>query len=197
MFSSLQLLPQGSSRYMMRNIFLISPWKYMFSYFLEAPQWGTSKEYENICFSWRNKKNISTFQLKKKIAISALMNFSLKKFIISHQIWLNVIFSPMVFWVRIILVFIILFFFSHFSMKICCKTSLHTLQETISIMCHNHRPGADPWYLRESIWSNDYTNSFRQTGPNKQCRPRSDAAEYNSDQGLHCLPLSQQFFTLK
>ena len=34
---------------------------------LEVPQWGTNK-YPNI-FSWRDKKNINTFQMKKKCLI--------------------------------------------------------------------------------------------------------------------------------
>ena len=48
---------------------------YFFSYFvhkniycgysLEAPHWGASNEYPQYMFSWRNKKTISTFRLKK------------------------------------------------------------------------------------------------------------------------------------
>ena len=33
-------------------------------YSLEVPQWGTSNEYLQHMFSWRNKKNINTFWLK-------------------------------------------------------------------------------------------------------------------------------------
>ena len=66
------------------NIFLISPQKHMlwvlirsasgFSYFstktcygysLEAPYRDPSNEYPQHMFSWRNKKNINTFGLKK------------------------------------------------------------------------------------------------------------------------------------
>ena len=34
-------------------------------YSLKVPQWGTSNEYLQLMFSWRNKKNISTFGMKK------------------------------------------------------------------------------------------------------------------------------------
>ena len=34
-------------------------------YSLEVPQWGTSNEYPQHMFLWRNKKNINTFGLKK------------------------------------------------------------------------------------------------------------------------------------
>ena len=66
------------------NIFLISPRKHMlwvlirsalvFSYFfaktyvvysLEAPRRGASNEYPQHMFSWRNKKDISIFRVKK------------------------------------------------------------------------------------------------------------------------------------
>ena len=39
------------------------------------------------------------------------------------------------------------------------------------------------------------TYIFGQTGLNKQYRSRSDAAGAASDQGLHCLPLTQQLCT--
>ena len=47
------------------NIFLISPQKHMLWYSLEAPRRGASNEYPQHMFSWRNKKNINTFGLKK------------------------------------------------------------------------------------------------------------------------------------
>ena len=47
------------------NIFLISPRKHMLWYSLEAPRRGASNEYPQHIFSWRNKKNINTFGLKK------------------------------------------------------------------------------------------------------------------------------------
>ena len=34
-------------------------------YSLEVPHWGTSNEYPQYMFSWRNKKNISDLWLKK------------------------------------------------------------------------------------------------------------------------------------
>ena len=34
-------------------------------YSLEVPQWGTSNEYPQHMFSWKNKKNVSTFRLEK------------------------------------------------------------------------------------------------------------------------------------
>ena len=39
--------------------------------------------------------------------------------------------------------------------------------------------------------------AFDQTSMSKQCRPRWDAANAASHQGLHCLPLIQLFKTLK
>ena len=36
------------------------------SYSLEVPQWGTSNEYPQHKFLWRNKKHINTLLLKKK-----------------------------------------------------------------------------------------------------------------------------------
>ena len=36
-----------------------------YGYSLEAPHRGTSNEYPQHIFSWRNKKNINTFGLKK------------------------------------------------------------------------------------------------------------------------------------
>ena len=38
-------------------------------YSLEAPCWGASNEYPQHMFSWRNKKHISTFLMKKKCLI--------------------------------------------------------------------------------------------------------------------------------
>ena len=46
------------------NIF-ISPQKHMLWYSLEAPWQGTSNEYPQHMFSWRNKKNTNNFGLKK------------------------------------------------------------------------------------------------------------------------------------
>ena len=40
------------------DIFLISPQKHMLWYSLEVPHWGTSNEYPQHMFLWRNKKNI-------------------------------------------------------------------------------------------------------------------------------------------
>ena len=48
------------------NIFLISPRKHMLWYSLEAPCWGASNGYPQHMFSWRNKKDISLFRMKKK-----------------------------------------------------------------------------------------------------------------------------------
>ena len=36
-------------------------------YSLEAPHWGAANEYPQHIFSWRNKKHISSFWLKKKM----------------------------------------------------------------------------------------------------------------------------------
>ena len=47
------------------NIFLISPQKHTLWYSLEAPHRGASNEYPQHMFSWRNKKNINSFGLKK------------------------------------------------------------------------------------------------------------------------------------
>ena len=47
------------------NIFLISPKNICCGYSLEAPRRGASNEYQQCMFSWRNKKNINTFVLKK------------------------------------------------------------------------------------------------------------------------------------
>ena len=47
------------------NIFLISPQKHMLWYSLEAPRRGASNEYPQHMFSWRNKKDISIFRMKK------------------------------------------------------------------------------------------------------------------------------------
>ena len=41
------------------------PWKHMLCYSLEVPWLGSSNEYPQHMFSWRNKKNINTFGLKK------------------------------------------------------------------------------------------------------------------------------------
>ena len=42
---------------------------------LEAPRRGASNEYPQHMFSWRNKKNINTFGLKKKkSALTSAMN---------------------------------------------------------------------------------------------------------------------------
>ena len=65
-FLSLILYPHGTSqtsRYdtfqpKSTDVFLISPQKHMLWYSLEVPNWGTSNEYPQHMFSWRNKKNI-------------------------------------------------------------------------------------------------------------------------------------------
>ena len=54
------------------NIFLISPQKHIWGYSFEAPQWGASNEYQQRMFSWRNKKDISIFRMKKS-ALSVAM----------------------------------------------------------------------------------------------------------------------------
>ena len=41
-------------------------------YILEVPQWGASNEYPQHMFSCKNKKNISTFRLKKRILSRAM-----------------------------------------------------------------------------------------------------------------------------
>ena len=46
------------------NIFLSSPRKQMW-YSLEAPWWGIFNEYPQHMFSWRNKKDIRIFWMKK------------------------------------------------------------------------------------------------------------------------------------
>ena len=46
-------------------IFLISPQNIGCGYSLEAPHRGTSNEYPQHMFSWRNKKDISIFRMKK------------------------------------------------------------------------------------------------------------------------------------
>ena len=38
--------------------FFFSPWKHMLWYSFEVPHLGTSNEYPQHMFSWRNKKNI-------------------------------------------------------------------------------------------------------------------------------------------
>ena len=47
------------------NMFLISLQKHMLWYSLEAPRQGASIEYPQHMFSWRNKKDISIFRMKK------------------------------------------------------------------------------------------------------------------------------------
>ena len=47
------------------NIFLISRQKHMLWYSLEAPQRGAFNEYPQHMFSLRNKKDISSFRMKK------------------------------------------------------------------------------------------------------------------------------------
>ena len=51
---------------------LISPRKHMLWYSLEAPRRGASNEYPQHMFSWRNKKDISIFRMKKN-ALSVAM----------------------------------------------------------------------------------------------------------------------------
>ena len=45
---------------------------------LWVPQGGASNEYHNICFFWSIKKNINTFQKKKKSVTSGDMLVSYK-----------------------------------------------------------------------------------------------------------------------
>ena len=47
------------------KIFVISLQKHTCGYSLEAPCQDASNEYPQCMFSWRNKKNISSFWLKK------------------------------------------------------------------------------------------------------------------------------------
>ena len=50
----------------------------MLWYSIEAPQRGTSNEYPQHMFLLRNKKNIDTFWLKKKNALSRAIDKELK-----------------------------------------------------------------------------------------------------------------------
>ena len=47
------------------STFFISPWKHMFWYSLQALWLGSFNEYPKYMLSWRNKKNIKMFWLKK------------------------------------------------------------------------------------------------------------------------------------
>ena len=49
----------------MKIFFLFLHKNLCYGYSLEAPQWGTSNEYPEHRFSWRNKKKISIFGCKK------------------------------------------------------------------------------------------------------------------------------------
>ena len=51
------------------NIFLISPWKHILWYSLEAPRRGASNEYPQHMFSWRNKKTSIYFWWKQNYFI--------------------------------------------------------------------------------------------------------------------------------
>ena len=42
-------------------------------YSLEVPHWGTLMSTHNICFLWRNKENINTFQMKKSAFCGAMI----------------------------------------------------------------------------------------------------------------------------
>ena len=55
------------------NIFLISPRKHMLWVLIGSaspPRRGASNEYPQHMFSWRNKKNINTFGMKKSALTS-------------------------------------------------------------------------------------------------------------------------------
>ena len=55
--------------------FLISPKKKkQRGYSLEAPGWGTSNEYPQHMFSWRNKSNINTYDFKMVTCSSGAMH---------------------------------------------------------------------------------------------------------------------------
>ena len=45
----------------------------MLWYSIEAPRWGASNEYAQHMFSWRDKKDISIFRMKKS-ALSVAMD---------------------------------------------------------------------------------------------------------------------------
>ena len=62
---SISLLAPDKRRYPQNN-FLYLHKNICCGYSLEAPHRGTSNEYPQHMFSWRNKKNITTFCLKKK-----------------------------------------------------------------------------------------------------------------------------------
>ena len=55
----------GKSGYQV-NIFLISAPKHMLWVLLEASHWGTSNEYPQHIFSWKNKKKYQYFWTEKK-----------------------------------------------------------------------------------------------------------------------------------
>ena len=46
-------------------------------YSLEAPRRGASNEYPQHMFSWRNKKDISIFRMKKNALSVAMLSFKL------------------------------------------------------------------------------------------------------------------------
>ena len=54
-------------------------------YSLEAPHWGTSNEYPQHMFSWRNKKDISIFRKKKSALSVAMINRNEKVSIIHYS----------------------------------------------------------------------------------------------------------------
>ena len=77
-----------------RNTFLIlyenmlwvlqAPQHIYCGYSLEVPQWGTSNEYPQYIFSWKNKKNIYMFGLKNK---STLFGAMLDLTILYFKLW--------------------------------------------------------------------------------------------------------------
>ena len=71
----------------------------MLWYSLEAPRRGASNEYPQHMFSWRNKKNISTFGLKKSVLTSAMTAADVKLLPVLHCsvlyiFWAFVIIEP-------------------------------------------------------------------------------------------------------
>ena len=56
-------------------------------YSLESSWQGFSNEYHNICFQWRNKKNISTFRLKESSYLGLWIYRGLTRVVILYEIY--------------------------------------------------------------------------------------------------------------
>ena len=74
--------------------FLISPQKHMLWCSLEAPQWGTSNDYPQYVFSWRNKKNIMWIPLSSG---AMQLQYSIQQFIYFRWILIHFIDVPLFF----------------------------------------------------------------------------------------------------